>query len=163
MKMSKEIMDKFRNALGDQDVLCPWAIGVEVLAGIVEDEEQPKVFTTNKNFLDECIKKFNEQLEEGNTVTAADIFESLGFERESAPDVEFKPSKKANKPKKSVKPVYKIYEDLAYISAMEATRCHMLIDKLKATIDFLDAQQQYYEAMSVIERDNEMFGFDLSI
>lgn len=157
MKMSKEVMDKFRNALGDQDVLCPWAIGVEVLAGIAEDEEQPITFTTNKNFLDECVKKFNEQLEEGNTVTAADIFESLGFERESAPDFKFKSYKKA------IKPIYKTYEDLAYISAMETTRCHMLIDKLKATIDLLDAQQQYYEAMSIIERDNETFGFDLSI
>lgn len=157
MKMSKEVTDKFRNALGDQDVLCPWAIGMEVLAGIAEDEEQPITFATNKNFLDECVKKFNEQLEEGNTVTAADIFESLGFERESAPDFKFKSYKKA------IKPSYKNYEDLAYISAMETTRCHMLIDKLKATIKLLDAQQQYYEAMSIIERDNETFGFDLSI
>lgn len=155
MKTSKELVDKLRNLLGDQYELYPWV--TEVLAGIMEDETQSKVFATNKNFLDECIKKLNEQLKEGNTITAADIFESLGFERESAPDVKFEPSKKP------VKPVYKTYEDLAYISAMEATRCHMLIDKLTATIDLLDAQQQYYEAMSIIERDNEMFGFDLDI
>lgn len=141
-KMSKEIMDKFRNIFSDQDEIYPWVIGAEVLAGIMKNEDQ---------------------LEEGNTVTAADIFESLRFEQESASNFGSKPSKKDDKPKKSTKPVYKIYEDLAYISAMEATRCHILIDKLKAIIDLLNAQQQYYEAMSVIERDNDMFGFDLSI
>lgn len=155
MKMSKELMDKVRNVLDSQDELCPWIIGAEVLAAIMENAEQPKVFVTEKKYLDDFIKKFNEQLEEEHIVTATDIFESLEFE--------FKPSEKASMPKKSTKPVYKTYEDLAYISAMEATRCHMLINKLKATIELLDAQQQYYDAMSVIERDNETFGFDLSI
>lgn len=121
----------------------------------MKNAEQPKVFVTEKKYLDDFIKKFNEQLEEEHIVTATDIFESLEFE--------FKPSEKASKSKKSTKPVYKTYEDLAYISAMEATRCHMLINKLKATIELLDAQQQYYDAMSIIERDNETFGFDLSI
>ncbi len=147
-KTATEIADKIRSAFDDQDEFYSWTIGAEVLAGIMEDES---------------IKKFNEQLKKGDTITAADIFESLGLDRESAPDFEFKPSKKTNKPKKSVKPAYKTYEDLAYISAMESSRCHMLIDKLKAYINLLDAQQQYYEEMSVIERDNEMFGFDLSI
>ena len=164
MKMSKELMDKARDILNDQDELYSWVICAEVLASMMENEEYFKFSPiANKSFLDECVKKFNEQLEEGNTVTAADIFESLGFERESAPDFEFKPSEKASKSKKSVKPVYKTYNDLAYISGMEATRCHMLIDKLKATINLLDAQQEYYEVMSTIERDNETFGFDLSI
>lgn len=135
-KMPEEIMGKLRNTSSDRDEMHLW--------------------TNNPEILDEYIKKFNEQLEEGNAVMAADIFESLGFERESAPNFE-------SKHKKSTKPVYKIYEDLAYISAMEATRCHLLIDKLKAIINLLNAQQQYYDAMSVIERDNDMFGFDLSI
>lgn len=114
MKLSKEILDKLRDALGDQGELYPWTTGAEVLTGILvmEDEEQDKVSATDK---------------------------------------------------KSTKPLYKTYEDLAYISAMEATRCHMLIDKLKATIDLLDAQQKYYEAISAIERDNASFGFDLDI
>ena len=163
MKMSKELRDKIRNVLEDQDELYPWTIAAEVLACIMEDEGQSTIFVTKKNFLDECVKKFNEPYEEGNAVTAADIFEVFGFERASEQDLKFKPSDKASKPKKSTKPVYKTYEDLAYISSMEATRCHMLIDKLKATIDLLDAQQKYYEAISTIERDNEMFGFDLGI
>ena len=147
MKTSKEFTDKLCNVFDDRDELA------EYLTGIVK----------NKAFLDEFVKKLNEQLEENGIVTPADISELLGFERESVPDFKFKPSDKASKPKKSTKPVYKTYEDLAYISAMETTRCHMLIDKLKATIKLLDAQQQYYEAMSIIERDNETFGFDLSI
>lgn len=112
MAISKEIMDKIRDALNDQGELHPWVIGAEVLAGIMEGEEQDKVSATDK---------------------------------------------------KSTKPLYKTYEDLAYISAMEAARCGMLINKLKATIDLLNAQQQYYEAISAIERDNESFGFDLDI
>lgn len=149
MKTSKELMDKLCNALntGDQDELT------EVLMGIVKD----------KAFHDEFVKKLNEELEKNGILTTTDISKSLGFEQESAPVFKFNPSTKSSKPKKSTKPVYKTYEDLAYISAMETTRCHMLIDKLKATIKLLDAQQQYYEAMSIIERDNETFGFDLSI
>ena len=114
MKMSKEIMDKLRDALGDQGELYPWTTGAEVLTGILvmEGGEQDKVSATDK---------------------------------------------------KSAKPIYKTYEDLAYISATEATRCRMLIDKLNATIDLLNAQEQYYNAMSIIERDNETFGFDLDI
>ena len=114
MKLSKEIMDKLRDAWKDQGELYPWMTGAEVLTGIMvmEDEEQDKVSATDK---------------------------------------------------KSTKPLYKTYEDLAYISAMEAARCGMLINKLKATIDLLNAQQQYYEAISTIERDNESFGFDLDI
>jgi len=129
----------------------------------MKNEERFEALLTDENFIGECNKKFDEQLEESNTVTIGDILESRGFyafNRESTPDFELEPSKKAGKTKK---PVYKVYENLAYISSMEATRCHMLIDKLKATIDLLNAQNQYYEVMSNIERENEMFGFDLNI
>ena len=156
MKMSKELADKLRSVLEDQDEVCPWTVSAEVLASIMDDEERTNI-VTQKEFLDKCIEKFNKQLEENGILTLADIYELFGFEQESAPDFEFKLSKKPSKP------VYKIYEDLAYGSSIETTRCHMLIDKLKATIDLLNAQQQYYEAISAIERDNEQFGFDLNI
>lgn len=76
---------------------------------------------------------------------------------------EVKKRNTSNASSKASEPTWKMYNELAYISSMERTRCFMLIDKLKAISDLLEAQTKYYEAVSLIERDNEMFGFDLSI
>lgn len=136
MEFSREFMDKIRESFGDLETIYPNLAGLEILLGMEMDDIHRKT------------------VEEGDTVTVADIFESLGFDRDIAPDY---------KQAATGKPARKVYEDLSYIAAMESTRCRMLIDKLKATIELLDAQQKYYDTMSMIERDNEHFGFDLSI
>lgn len=97
---------------------------------------------------------------------SAEILAGLAGSAKSTTDK--KPDEQSNresfkKPEKPVKPLYKTYEDLACGSAFEEVRCRLLIKKLKATVELLSAQQQYYDAMSDIARDNEMFGFDLSI
>lgn len=161
MEFSREFMDKIRESFGDLETIYPNLAGLEILLGMEMDdilrktvEEESRFFSINKEDLDECIKKLNEKIKAGDTITAADIFESRGFDQDTAPDY---------KHAATGKPTRKVYEDLSYIASMESTRCRMLIDKLKATIELLDAQQKYYDTMSMIECDNEHFGFDLSI
>ncbi len=68
--------------------------------------------------------------------------------------------KNVDEPKK---PKWKIYQDLSYLSSVESVHCTMLIQALEAKKKLLDAQTEYFDTMSNIECDNEMFGFYLNL
>ena len=78
-------------------------------------------------------------------------------------DTFIKEYRKQHEERDTQKSAHKTYENLAYVSAMEIAHCRMLIKKLNATIKVFEAQLEYYETLSKIEKDNEAFGFDLSI
>ena len=55
-----------------------------------------------------------------------------------------------------------IYSQAACNASMASIRCEFLIQTLEARKKLLDAMSEYYDIMSSIERENAMFGFDLS-
>lgn len=53
--------------------------------------------------------------------------------------------------------------DLAYSAGMEKCRLELIIKKLKATVNLLEAQAKYYDELASIEDANELFNFDLDL
>lgn len=65
--------------------------------------------------------------------------------------------------KKTEKPMWKFYQDVAYEAANEETRCLMMRDILNARREYYAAQNKYFDTVSQIYRANETYKFDLYV